>query len=310
MANITATAPKRRIKKGKIHEGNPIATVIMYAIAVLTSIICVYPIYYVAIMSISTPHAINTGLVWVWPDAFNLDTYKIIVDDSAIWTAYGNTIIYVVGSVLLMLTTCLLAGYPLTCRNLIGRKLITVYIMIPMYFGAGVIHVYLHMRSYGMINNPFVMFLTHGYSMWYIILTRTYLLSIPDALRDSAKIDGANHFRTLFNIFMPLAKPIIAVIAIYTVINVWNGWMTASLYLTNLDYQPLQLYLRRVLVTAKGDLGVANSPSEAAKLAEMEYNAAGLQYALIVFTTAPVLAVYPFFQKYFVKGTMVGSVKG
>ena len=310
MANITATAPKRRIKKGKIHEGNPIATVIMYVIAVLSSIICIYPIYYVAIMSISTPHAINTGLIWGWPDAFNLDPYQIIVEDSAIWSAYGNTIIYVVGSVLLMLTTCLLAGYPLTCRNMIGRKVITVYIMIPMYFGAGAIPTYLHMRQYGMINNPFVMFLTHGYSMWYIILTRTYLLSIPDALRDSAKIDGANHFRTLFNIFMPLAKPIIAVIAIYTVINVWNAWMTASLYLTNLDYQPLQLYLRRVLVTAKGDLGKGNSPSELAKLAEMEYNAASLQYALIIFTTVPVLAVYPFFQKYFVKGTMVGSVKG
>lgn len=310
MANITATAPKRRIKKGKIHEGNPVATVIMYAIAVLSCIICVYPIYYVAIMSISTPHAINTGLVWFWPDAFNLDPYQIIVEDSAIWSAYGNTIIYVAGSVLLMLTTCLLAGYPLTCRQMLGRKIITTYIMIPMYFSAGAIPMYLHMRQYGMINNPFVMFLTHGYSIWYIILTRTYLLSIPDALRDSAKIDGANHFRTLFNIFMPLAKPIIAVIAIYTVINVWNGWMTASLYLTNLDYQPLQLYLRRVLVQAKGDLGKADSPAEAAKLAEMEYNAASLQYALIIFTTAPVLAVYPFFQKYFVKGTMVGSVKG
>lgn len=310
MANITATAPKRRIKKGKIHEGNPVATVIMYAIAVLSCIICVYPIYYVAIMSISTPHAINTGLVWFWPDAFNLDPYQIIVEDSSIWSAYGNTIIYVAGSVLLMLTTCLLAGYPLTCRQMLGRKIITTYIMIPMYFGAGAIPMYLHMRQYGMINNPFVMFLTHGYSIWYIILTRTYLLSIPDALRDSAKIDGANHFRTLFNIFMPLAKPIIAVIAIYTVINVWNGWMTASLYLTNLDYQPLQLYLRRVLVQAKGDLGKPNSPAEQKKLAEMEYNAASLQYALIIFTTAPVLAVYPFFQKYFVKGTMVGSVKG
>ena len=310
MANITATTPKRRIKKGKIHEGNPIATVIMYAIAVLSSVICIYPIYYVAIMSISTPHAINTGLVWFWPDAFNLDPYQIIVEDSKIWTAYGNTIIYVAGSVLLMLTTCLLAGYPLTCRNMIGRKIITTYIMIPMYFSAGAIPMYLHMRQYGMINNPFVMFLTHGYSIWYIILTRTYLLSIPDALRDSAKIDGANHFRTMFNIFMPLAKPIIAVIAIYTVINVWNGWMTASLYLTNMDYQPLQLYLRRVLVQAKGDLGVASSAAEQKKFAEMEYNAASLQYALIIFTTAPVLAVYPFFQKYFVKGTMVGSVKG
>lgn len=297
-------------KRTKLHEGSPVATVILYAVAILSAIICVYPMWYVLCMSISNPVSIDAGRIWFWPDAFNLDPYQIIMANPELWRAYANTIFYVVGSVLVMLTTCMLAGYPLTCRTMLGRKIITTYIMIPMYFGAGLIPMYLHMRTYGMIDNPFVMFLTHGYNIWYIILTRTYLLSIPDALRDSAKIDGANHFRTLFNIFLPLAKPIIAVIAIYTVINVWNGWMTASLYLLNKDYQPLQLFLRRVLVTAKGDPIGGDSPSKMAWLEKMRFNSVGLQYALIIFTTAPVLAVYPFFQKYFVKGTMVGSVKG
>jgi putative aldouronate transport system permease protein len=142
-----------------------------------------------------------------------------------------------------------------------------------------------------------------------VILTRTYLLSIPDALRDSAKIDGASHFRTLFQIFMPLSKPIIAVLAIYTFVNVWNGWSTANIYLRDVTLQPLQLYLRRMLRQAS-EVMKPTSPEEAKILEQQRTLAVSLQYAMIIFTTFPVLVVYPFFQKYFVKGVMVGSVKG
>ena len=297
-------------KKTHLHEGSPVATVIMYVVAAFAALICLYPMWYVFCNSISDVAAVDSQKVWLYPIGFSIDAYKVIVVEDQLWRAYGMTIFYVVGSVLMMLCFCLLAAYPLTCRNMIGRKLVTLYFMIPMYFGAGLIPTYLTYRTYGFVDNIFTMIICHGYSIWYTILTRTYLLSIPEALRDSAKIDGANHFRTLFSILMPLAKPIIAVIAIYTVINVWNGWMTASLYILDKKLQPLQLYLRRVLVNATEKPGIGSSPSELAYLEQLRFNNVGLQYAMIIFTTLPVIMVYPFFQKYFVKGVMVGSVKG
>ncbi len=297
-------------KKARLHEGSPVATVIMYVVAAFAALICIYPMWYVLCNSISDVYYVDAQKVWMYPIGFSIDAYKVIVVEAKLWRAYGMTIFYVIGSVAMMLTFCLLAAYPLTCRNMIGRKLVTLYFMIPMYFGAGLIPTYLTYRTYGFLDNPFTMIICHGYSIWYTILTRTYLLSIPEALRDSAKIDGANHFRTLFSILMPLAKPIIAVIAIYTVIGVWNGWMTANLYILDKDLQPLQLYLRRVLVNATERPGQGGSPSELKYLEQLRFNNVGLQYAMIIFTTLPVIMVYPFFQRYFVKGVMVGSVKG
>ena len=305
MATVTA-----KKKKSRLHEGSMVATVLMYIAAVFAAIICLYPMWYVFCNSISDVFYVDSMKVWLYPIGFTVDAYRAIVIQSAMWKAYAMTIFYVAGSVVLMLTFCMLAAYPLTCRNMIGRKFITIYFMVPMYFGAGLIPTYLTYRGYGFVDNPLTMIILHGSSIWYVILTRTYLLSIPEALRDSAKIDGANHFRTLFSILMPLAKPIIAVIAIYTVIGVWNGWMTANLYLLDKNLQPLQLYLRRVLISATERPGIGNNPSERAYLEKLRLSNVGLKYAMIIFTTAPVIAVYPFFQKYFVKGVMVGSVKG
>ena len=296
-------------KRSRIHEGNPVATVAIYAICIFLGLICVYPMYYVLCMSISSTYAVEARKVFFYPIDVTFQAYKVIFLKDELWRAYGNTIIYLIGSVVGQLIFCLLAAYPLTCKNMIGRKQITTYFLIPMYFGAGLIPTFLTYKNYGFINNPIVMIVTHCHSIWYLILTRTYLLSIPEALRDSAKIDGANHFRTLFQIFMPLAKPIIAVLAIYTFVNVWNGWSTANIYLREKEWQPLQLFLRRMLKRADEAMS-PGSPKEQEAMAEMRMVAMSLQYALIIFTTLPVLVVYPFFQKYFVKGVMVGSVKG
>ena len=297
-------------KRQRIHEGNPIATVLIYAICILAAFICVYPMWYVLCMSLSDAWAVEARLVWWYPVGFSLHGYKVITAKTAMWTSYLNTILYVIGSVLMMLTTCLLAGYPLTVKSMIARKQITTYFLIPMYFGAGLIPTFLCYQRYGFVDNPLTLVITHGFSIWYMILTRTYLLSIPESLRDSAKVDGASHFRTLFQIFMPLAKPIIAVIAIYTVIGVWNGWSTANIYLRETELQPLQLYLRRVLIKATESASVPSSPAGQKYMEEKRMANVTLQYGMIIFTTLPVLCVYPFFQKYFVKGVMVGSVKG
>ena len=302
MSNLTK-------KKARIHEGNPVATVLLYVACILLSALCLYPMWYVLCCSLSHGNFVDAQQVWWIPRGFTIHAYKIIVLEKDMWHAYGNTIIYVVGSTLLQLIFCMLAAYPLTCRSMIGRKQITAYFLLPMYFGAGLIPTFLTYKNFGFVDNPIVMVLTHCHSVWYVILTRTYLLSIPDALRDSAKIDGASHFRTLFQIFMPLAKPIIAVLAIYTFVNVWNGWSTANIYLRDATLQPLQLYLRRMLRQAQAIME-PKSPEEAKIMEQQRTLAVSLQYAMIIFTTFPVLVVYPFFQKYFVKGVMVGSVKG
>jgi putative aldouronate transport system permease protein len=296
-------------KKSRIQEGNPIATVLIYVVCILAGLICVYPMYYVLCMSLSSTYAVEARKVFFYPIDVTFQAYKVIFLKTDLWRAYGNTIIYLIGSVLGQLIFCLLAAYPLTVKSMIGRKYITTFFLIPMYFGAGLIPTFLTYKGYGFVNNPIVMIVTHCHSIWYMILCRTYLLSIPDALRDSAKIDGANHFRTLFQIFMPLAKPIIAVLAIYTFVSVWNSWSTANIYIRDKSLQPLQLFLRRMLKKADEAMSATN-PKEQAALEEMRLVAMSLQYAMIIFTTLPVLVVYPFFQKYFVKGVMVGSVKG
>ena len=298
-------------KKGtKIHEGNPIATFLIYFFCILAAVICLYPMWYVLCMSFSEAWAVEAKKVFWRPVGFTIHAYKVIMLKGPLWRSYLNTILYVIGAVVMMLTMCLLAGYPLTVKTMIGRKPITTYFLIPMYFGAGLIPTFLTYQKYGFIDNPITMIVTHGFSIWYMILTRTYLLSIPEALRDSAKIDGASHFRTMFNIFLPLAKPIIAVIAIYTVIGVWNGWSTANIYLRDTSLQPLQLYLRRVLIKSTNALKEGLTMKEQALAEQQRMANMTLRFSMIIFTTLPVLCVYPFFQKYFVKGVMVGSVKG
>ena len=297
-------------KKQHIHDGNPIATVMIYVFCILAALLCLYPMYFVLCMSISESWAVMARKVLWYPIGFVIHSYQVIMMKTEMWRAYGNTLVYVSCSTLLMLVFCMLAAYPLTVKNMIGRKVITTFFLIPMYFSAGLIPTFLTYKNYGFIDNPIAVILTHGYSIWYLILTRTYLLSIPDALRDSAKIDGASHLRTMFSIFVPLAKPIIAVIAIYTVIGAWNSWSVANIYIRDTSMQPLQLYLRRVLLKAQGALTQPSSPEEAMMIEQQRLANVTLQYAMIIFTTLPVLCVYPFFQKYFVKGVMIGSVKG
>ena len=297
-------------KKHRIHEGNPIATVLIYAVCILAALICVYPMWYVFCMSLSDAWAVEARKVWWYPVGFSIHGYKVITAKVDMWRAYGNTIIYVIGSVLMMLTTCLLAGYPLTVKSMIGRKPITTFFLIPMYFGAGLIPTFLRYQSYGFVDNPLTLIITHGFSIWYMILTRTYLLSIPESLRDSAKVDGASHFRTLFQIFMPLSKPIIAVMVLYFGISHWNDFMTPLIYLKTRELWPLQLFLKEILIQSQvsSEMGLDDSGVEFAM--QMQRIAQMVKYTTIVVSSLPMLVIYPFLQKYFVKGVMIGAVKG
>jgi putative aldouronate transport system permease protein len=225
------------------------------------------------------------------------------------WRAYTYTLLYVVSGTALMLITSVMGAYPLLEKNLFGRKILVYYLIIPMYFSGGMIPSFLLISKLGIYNTVWAMILPGAVGIWNIILTRTYFTSIPVTLKESAFIDGANHFTILFRIYLPLSKPILAVIAIYTVVGIWNSWFNAMIYLPNVELQPLQMYLRRVLVEQSVDLTrLPASAQEEAFLRKM--SSLQLRYSMIIFTTLPVIFIYPFFQKYFIKGAMLGSLKG
>lgn len=297
-----------RVLKGKNGE-SVIFDIIINIIIWILMIFTLYPMFYVFILSISDPVEAATMNVYLWPKGFSLRTYKILFNNPAMWRAYAYTLLYVVSGTALMLITSVMGAYPLLEKNLFGRKILVYYLIIPMYFSGGMIPSFLLISKLGIYNTVWAMILPGAVGIWNIILTRTYFTSIPVTLKESAFIDGANHFTILFRIYLPLSKPILAVISIYTVVGIWNSWFNAMIYLPNVELQPLQMYLRRVLVEQSVDLTrLPASAQEEAFLRKM--SSLQLRYSMIIFTTLPVIFIYPFFQKHFIKGAMLGSLKG
>lgn len=293
----------------RIREGSRVADVIIYIVLGIICLVTLYPMYYVFILSISDPLQAASMQVYLYPKGFYLDSYKLLFQDSSLWRSYLNTLLYVVSDTVLMLVVCTLCAYPLTSNRLIGRKVVTVFLLIPMYFSGGLIPTYLVMTKLGLYNNIWAIIIPGAVNIWNIILCHTYFRSIPEDMREAAKIDGANHFKIMTRIYLPLAKPILAVLAIYTVVGVWNDWFRPMVYLPKETLQPLQLYLRRVLVQQNVDM--AQVSAQAAEImARKQLSNLQIRYSMIIFTTLPIIFVYPFFQKYFVKGVMLGSLKG
>ena len=297
-------------KKNRIREGSKTANVIIYSIAFLLALICLYPMYYVLILSLSQPRAAATMQVYWVPKGFYLGGYEKIFGDKLLWSSYLNTIMYAAAEMILMLLTCSTFAYALSVKTLKHRKLVNAFILIPMYFSGGTIPLFMMVMKYGLYNTPFSLILVGGYSIWYIILIKSYFSTIPETLREAAKIDGASHYQIWLDVYLPVAKPILAVIALYTIVNVWNSWFNAALFLADQKIQPLQLYLRRVLVQGAVDLTVELATAEEMRAAqENAISNSQLKYTVIIVSSLPMLVAYPFFQKYFVKGVMLGSLK-
>lgn len=295
----------------RIKEGSVVADVIFYVLAIFFAFICLYPMYYVLILSLSDPNAAASLRVFLWPKGLYLGGYKNIITDRNLWLAYRNTAIYALTCCVLMLFTTSMCAYPLTSRALKGRKFLTFFLLIPMYFNGGIIPTFLLIQKLGFYNTPWAIILPGSVSIWYIILMRSYFRTIGESLREAAMIDGANHYQIFFNLFMPNSKAIIAVIALYTIIAQWNSWFQALIYIPNTYWQPLQLYLRRLLILQNASLeSVMNLSAEALEqMAKEQLSNNQLKYTVIFISTLPMLIAYPFFQKYFVKGVMLGSLK-
>lgn len=286
---------------------------IVVVLAALICIVTLYPMIYVFSCSISDPLMVLAGKVIFFPKGFSLDAYHIVMADAAFWRSFLNSVLYVVAGCLLMLFTTVAVAYPLTRPNLKCRKVLTYYLLIPMYFSGGMIPSFIVITKLGLYNSFWSLILPGCYGIWNIILCRTFMASLPNELIESALIDGSDQIQTLLKIVIPLSKPVIAVIMIYTIVGVWNSWFNASIYTSNKDIQPVQLYMKNVLAAtsaATSDI-METLPAELqAKYRQMALSGNQIKYAMIMIATLPIVFVYPLFQKHFTKGIMLGSLKG
>ena len=285
------------------------------AVLVLLTFAIAYPIYYTIIASFSDHQAVATGQVNLVPVGFQLTAYQAVFENDQIWQGYLNTIIYTVGGTAFNLFLTIPAAYAMSKKQMLGHGALTWYFLITMYFSGGMIPTYLLYKDLNLINNPLIMIISGGLSIYNMIVTRTYYQnSIPDSLYEAGRIDGSSEIGIFFKIALPLSMPIIAVMCLYYAVGHWNGYFTALMYLTKTKYQPLALVLRRRLIMNETALdeavGAALDPNLIANAAARANLVVTMKYALVIIASLPMLILYPFIQKYFVKGVMIGSVKG
>lgn len=281
--------------------------IVLYAICIIILLIVVYPLYFIVIASFSNPTEVANGKVWLWPSQFTVDGYKEILRHAEIWVGYRNTIFYTVAGTLIGLAVNIPAAYALSRRDLVGRKVITFYFIFTMFFNGGLIPTYFTIRDFGLYNSFWVMVLPFSVVVYHIIIARTFFdSSLPQGLLDAAQIDGCSNLRFFFQIALPLSKAVLAVIALYTAVAQWNAYFNALVYIKDDGLKPLQLITRNILITNQSLAGPGDglAAQEARRLSEL------MKYAVIIVTTVPIMCVYPFVQKYFSKGVMIGAIKG
>jgi len=271
-------------------------------------VITLYPLLYVVLASFSNSSELmkHEGLLLA-PAGFSWASYKAVIENPNIWTGYKNTLVYMLCGVSVSMILTALCAYVLSRRNVMFGGIITFIIMFTMFFSGGMIPTYLVIKDLGLLNTRWAIILPSALSTYNMIIMRTGFAGIPDSLEESAKIDGAGHLTILFKIVVPLAKPTMAVILLYYAVSMWNSWFGAMIYLQKRrDLQPLQLILRGILI----ENDTSNMQDAAQMNGDAESISETIKYAVIVVSTLPILMVYPFLQKYFVKGIMIGAVKG
>jgi putative aldouronate transport system permease protein len=279
-----------------------------YLVLALFLVVLLYPLIYIVSASFSSGTAVVSGRVWLWPVDLSLDGYRAVFRDRAVVSGFLNSLFYTVVGTAVNVVLTLLAAYPLARKDLYGRGVFIVLFIVPLLFSGGLIPTYLVVKDVGLLNTRWALIIPTALAVWNVIITRTYFqITIPDELLEAAQLDGASDFAFFFRIVLPLSGPIIAVNALFYAVGHWNEYFNALLYLTNPALFPLQLVLREILVQNQVDLTMMTDVQQ--YLARQNL-AALLKYSLIVVASVPMLAFYPFVQKYFVKGIMIGSLKG
>lgn len=275
--------------------------------------IFLYPLYFVLIASFSAPSEIVGGRVFLYIRGFNLESYKAVFTTKHIWEGYRNTILYTVFGTMFSLFLTIPCAYAMSKKFLPWRPFFSWVFFIPMFFGGGMIPTYLLVRDLNLLDTPFVLIVMSSLSLYNMVVARTfYQSSIPESLYEAARIDGANEIGMFFRIAVPLSAPIIAVMALYYAVSRWNSYFDGLLYVAKKAYEPLQVILRRILVLNQSALDAAmqsGNGQEAMIQIKRRNLAEGMKYALVFISSLPMLIVYPFIQKFFVKGVMVGAIK-
>ncbi|WP_067841451.1 carbohydrate ABC transporter permease [Amphibacillus sediminis] len=272
----------------------------------LLVLIIIVPLIYVVLGSFLQPSILVTRGLSLNPDHWTLDGYIRIFQDGSIVRGFFNSLFYAGSFTLVSVTFTVLAGYSLSIKDLVGGKAIIIFFLFAMFFNGGMIPTYLVVRSLGLVNTPWALILPGSIGIWNIILCRTFFRGLPNELKEAARIDGASDFRIFISIILPLSKPIIFVIALFAFIGQWNSYFNAMIYLDDRSLYPLQLVLREILVQNEVPQGMI---ADQLARAEMQRMAEMIKYSSIVVSSLPLMVMYPFFQKYFEKGVMVGSLK-
>ena len=279
-----------------------------YVLLGLAALVVLYPLYFVVIASFSDPDAINTGRVVLWPVGFNTMGYEKIFADAKIWRSYSNTIFYTLLGTTINIFLTMMFAYPLSRREFFGRKFLTFFMMFTLYFQGGLVPTYLLMQDINLYDTPWVMVLLPALNAFTVIIARTNIQNnIPEELYEAACLDGCSHLKYFWKVVFPLSKTIIAVLVLYYGVAHWNDYMNGLIYLRDEGLYPLQLVLRGILVQNQAS---ASMMSDVESMMAQQKAAELIKYGLIIVSALPVLVIYPFLQKYFEKGVMVGSVKG
>jgi putative aldouronate transport system permease protein len=305
MGVLEPAAPKRT-GTVKSRSSDKLMEIGVYVIAVLFMVLLIYPLYFIVVASFSDPSAVANGQVWLFPKGFTLDGYKELLKHNNIWIGYRNTILYTTVGTAIGLVVNVSAAYALSRKDLVGRKFLSLFFIFTMFFSGGLIPTFLTIRDFHMYDTFLVMVLPFSVVVFNIIVARTFFQSsIPGDLWEAAQIDGCGNLRYFGLVVLPLSKAIIAVLALWIAVGYWNSYFSALIYLKNPNLYPLQLILRNILITnqMQSGMGTGEAAQIALRLANM------MRYSVIIIATVPIMCVYPFVQKYFNQGVMIGAVK-
>ncbi len=301
---------KAKTKAGKLSGfSERTSDIILVVICVIILLIVAYPLYYVLVASVSDPYDVYAGKTFLLPSKFTLDGYKAVFADPNILTGLLNSFKYTIIGTVFSVVMLYLTAYPLSVKNLPGRKFFSIFFIITMYFGGGLVPTYLIVKETGLINNMWALFLPGGVAVGNMIIMRNFFEnSIPREMIEAAEIDGASKWTTFIRIVVPLSRSIMAVMVVFSMVAYWNDWFTSMIYLPSPEKAPLPLVLRNILIKSSASASQASTISggyaELNKMTEM------IKFSSIIIAAAPMLVIYPFVQKYFEKGFMAGAVKG
>ncbi|MBQ3705719.1 MAG: carbohydrate ABC transporter permease [Clostridia bacterium] len=282
--------------------------IIIYTVAALMTLIALYPMYFIVIASISDPNLVARGDVLLWPKRFSLEGYQYLFSMGNLWRGYGNTVLYTLAGTLIMLAVNIPVAYSLSRKDLVGRGFFTFFFIFPMFFGGGLIPTFIILNNtFNMVDTFRVMVLPFSVISYYIVVARTFFqTSLPGELWDAAQIDGCGNLRYFFQVVLPLSKAILAVIALWAAVGHWNSYFNAMIYLRSPEKYPLQLVMRNILINNE----MAASAMTGSAAADINRKANLIKYGAIVVSSLPIMTMYPFVQKYFNQGVMIGALKG